>query len=101
MEGVVPMIQWAITWWSQCPPEAEASTSDKTPTCKFVFPFLKRKIIANMLLPRIKHRALFKKKVPTGIVSRLHRPVRLSYNPYFSACFFSQNSVFLSQQISE
>jgi hypothetical protein len=27
--------------------------------------------------------------------------VRLSYNPYFSACFFSRNSVFLSQQISE
>ena len=28
-------------------------------------------------------------------------PVRFSYNPYFSACFFSQNSVFLSQQISQ
>ena len=28
-------------------------------------------------------------------------PVRLSYNPYFSACLFSQNSVFLSQQISQ
>jgi hypothetical protein len=28
-------------------------------------------------------------------------PVRLSYNSYFSACFFSRNSVFLSQQISE
>jgi len=27
-------------------------------------------------------------------------PVRWSYNPYFSACFFSRNSVFLSQQIS-
>ena len=27
-------------------------------------------------------------------------PVHLSYNPYFSACFFSQNSIFLSQQIS-
>ena len=26
--------------------------------------------------------------------------VRFSYNPYFSACFFSRNSVFLSQQIS-
>ena len=25
--------------------------------------------------------------------------VRLSYNPYFSACFFSRNSIFLSQQI--
>jgi hypothetical protein len=23
-----------------------------------------------------------------------------AYNPYFSACFFSRNSVFLSQQIS-
>jgi hypothetical protein len=28
-------------------------------------------------------------------------PVRLSYNSYFSTCFFSRNSVFLSQQISE
>jgi len=27
-------------------------------------------------------------------------PVRLSYNPSFSACFFSRNSIFLSQQIS-
>ena len=27
-------------------------------------------------------------------------PVRFSYNPYFSACFFSRNSIFLSQQIS-
>ena len=27
-------------------------------------------------------------------------PVRLSYNLSFSACFFSRNSVFLSQQIS-
>jgi len=27
-------------------------------------------------------------------------PVRFSYNPSFSACFFSRNSVFLSQQIS-
>jgi len=26
-------------------------------------------------------------------------PVRFSYNPYFSACFFSRNRVFLSQQI--
>ena len=26
--------------------------------------------------------------------------VRFSYNPYFSACFFSRNSVFLSQRIS-
>jgi hypothetical protein len=28
-------------------------------------------------------------------------PVRLSYNPYFLAYFFSRNNVFLSQQISE
>jgi len=28
-------------------------------------------------------------------------PVRLCYNPYFSACFFSRNSIFLSQQISQ
>jgi len=27
--------------------------------------------------------------------------VRFSYNPYFSACFSSQNNVFLSQQISQ
>ena len=27
-------------------------------------------------------------------------PVRLSDNPYFSSCFFSQNNIFLSQQIS-
>jgi hypothetical protein len=27
--------------------------------------------------------------------------IRLSYNPYFSTCFFSRNRVFLSQQISE
>ena len=27
-------------------------------------------------------------------------PVRLSYNSYFSACFFSWNNIFLSQQIS-
>ena len=27
-------------------------------------------------------------------------PVRFSYNPKFSTCFFSRNSVFLSQQIS-
>ena len=26
--------------------------------------------------------------------------VRFSYNPYFSACFFSRNSIFLSQQIN-
>jgi hypothetical protein len=28
-------------------------------------------------------------------------PVHLAYNPYFSAYFFSQNSIFLSQQISQ
>jgi hypothetical protein len=27
--------------------------------------------------------------------------VHPAYNPYFSACFFSRNSVFLSQQISK
>ena len=27
-------------------------------------------------------------------------PVRLSYNPYFLACLFSRNNVFLLQQIS-
>jgi hypothetical protein len=28
-------------------------------------------------------------------------PVHPAYNPYFSACLFSRNSVFLSQQISQ
>jgi hypothetical protein len=28
-------------------------------------------------------------------------PIHLAYNPYFSAYFFSWNSVFLSQQISQ
>jgi hypothetical protein len=28
-------------------------------------------------------------------------PVHPAYNPYFSACFFNRNSVFLSQQISQ
>ena len=27
-------------------------------------------------------------------------PVHFSYNPYFSGCFFSWNSIFLSQQIN-
>jgi hypothetical protein len=31
----------------------------------------------------------------------LDDPVHLAYNPSFSACFFSWNSVFLSQQISQ
>jgi hypothetical protein len=29
------------------------------------------------------------------------RPVHPAYNPSFSACFFSRNSIFLSQQISQ
>jgi hypothetical protein len=28
-------------------------------------------------------------------------PVHLAYNPSFSACFFSRNSIFLSQKISQ
>jgi hypothetical protein len=28
-------------------------------------------------------------------------PVHSAYNPSFSACFFSRNSIFLSQQISQ
>jgi hypothetical protein len=28
-------------------------------------------------------------------------PVHLAYNPSYSACFFSQNSIFLSQKISQ
>ena len=36
-----------------------------------------------------------------NIKSKCHyQTVRFSYNPSFSACFFSRNSVFLSQQIS-
>jgi hypothetical protein len=31
----------------------------------------------------------------------LNGPVHPAYNPYFSACFFIRNSVFLSQQISQ
>jgi hypothetical protein len=29
------------------------------------------------------------------------RPVHPAYNPSFSACFFSRNNIFLSQQISQ
>jgi hypothetical protein len=28
-------------------------------------------------------------------------PVYLAYNPSYSACFFSRNSIFLSQKISQ
>jgi hypothetical protein len=28
-------------------------------------------------------------------------PVHLAYNPSYSACFFSRNSIFLSQKISQ
>jgi hypothetical protein len=31
----------------------------------------------------------------------LKEPVHPAYNPSFLACFFSQNSIFLSQQISQ
>ena len=31
----------------------------------------------------------------------LHGPIHLSYNPYISAYFFSRNSIFLLQQISQ
>jgi hypothetical protein len=30
-----------------------------------------------------------------------YEPVHPAYNPFFSACFFSRNSIFLSQQISQ
>jgi hypothetical protein len=30
-----------------------------------------------------------------------HGPVHLAYNPSYSACFFSRNSIFLSQKISQ
>jgi hypothetical protein len=36
-----------------------------------------------------------------GVLSTTAVTVRLSYNSYFLACFFSRNSIFLSQQISE
>ena len=35
-----------------------------------------------------------------NIVFTYRGPVRFSYNPSFSACFFIRNSIFLSQQIS-
>jgi hypothetical protein len=35
------------------------------------------------------------------LVTRYYGPVHPAYNPSFSACFFSQNNVFLSQQISQ
>jgi hypothetical protein len=34
-------------------------------------------------------------------ISRKIHPVHPAYNPYFSACFFSRNSIFLSHQISQ
>lgn len=34
-------------------------------------------------------------------VGEMYGPVRMSYNLYFSTCFFSSNSIFLSQQISK
>jgi hypothetical protein len=32
--------------------------------------------------------------------SGIYGPVQPAYNPYFSACFFNRNSIFLSQKIS-
>ena len=37
---------------------------------------------------------------PLWLVLPNKRPVRFSYNPFFSAYFFDRNSIFLSQQIS-
>jgi hypothetical protein len=34
-------------------------------------------------------------------VQRINGPVHLAYNPSYSACFFSRNSIFLSQKISQ
>jgi hypothetical protein len=36
-----------------------------------------------------------------SLPSSYYGPVHSAYNPSFSACFFSQNSIFLSQQISQ
>jgi hypothetical protein len=36
-----------------------------------------------------------------GLFDRGFGAVHPAYNPYFSACFFNQNNVFLSQQISQ
>jgi hypothetical protein len=44
----------------------------------------------------IGHRLMF-----LGSGRPLNGPVHPAYNPYFLACFFSRNSVFLSQQISQ
>jgi hypothetical protein len=36
------------------------------------------------------------------LLKKIHNgPVHPAYNPYFSACFFSRNNIFLSQQISQ
>jgi hypothetical protein len=36
------------------------------------------------------------------IYTHTHKgPVHLTYNPSYSACFFSRNSIFLSQKISQ
>jgi hypothetical protein len=35
------------------------------------------------------------------LVTRYYGPVHPAYNPSFSACFFNQNNVFLSQQINQ
>jgi hypothetical protein len=36
-----------------------------------------------------------------GFGAHCRLPLHPAYNPYFSACFFNQDSVFLSQQISQ
>jgi hypothetical protein len=43
----------------------------------------------------------FLKKVEIFRLCRHQGPVHSAYNPSFSACFFSRNSIFLSQQISQ
>jgi hypothetical protein len=37
----------------------------------------------------------------TSIPATDNGPIHLAYNPSYSACFFSRNSIFLSQKISQ
>jgi hypothetical protein len=45
-------------------------------------------------------RYIYRQKFPIASQKDLG-PVHLAYNPSYSACFFSRNSIFLSQKISQ
>jgi hypothetical protein len=40
-------------------------------------------------------------RIIVEVLQALYGPVHLAYNPSYSACFFSRNSIFLSQKISQ